>query len=163
MNDIKNREKWVKQTLEHKREVYRKGFVFVKILEQRLAEHDNSKLMEPEMSLFLPTLDFKDHPFGSDEYKEQTKLIIPAIREHHKNNRHHPKYNPNGIDGFDLIDLLEYYLDTCEACQSRGNGKVDESLKVLKDRDGMSEQTFNILMNTWQNYGGFEGKGEVEE
>jgi hypothetical protein len=52
----------------------------------------------PEVAVFDEfTPKLKDVVYGSEQYKEMTRKMKPAITHHQQNNRHHPEYFPNGI------------------------------------------------------------------
>lgn len=62
-------------------------------LENRSACHDESKLEEPEKSMydeFAPKL--RDSTYGSDEYKGFLKDMGAALQHHYEVNTHHPEH-----------------------------------------------------------------------
>lgn len=115
----------------------------------RAKYHDTSKMFSPEKSLFdVMTPKLKNLVFGSEEYKQSLAQLKPALDHHYKNNRHHPEYFENGIDGMNLFDIIEMFYDWKAAGERNKGGSVDKSIEINKDRFKMSDQLVNILKNT---------------
>lgn len=115
----------------------------------RTMNHDASKLVSPEKECFdeiTPLL--KNSTYGSEEYKATLRAMKPAIDHHQKNNRHHPEYFDNGINGMNLIDLVEMICDWKAASERHADGDIYRSLEINKERFGMSDQLAEILKNT---------------
>lgn len=111
--------------------------------------HDESKLHNPEKELFdelTPIL--KNLKYGSLEYQESLDKLKPALDHHYRINSHHPQYYTNGIDGMNLLDLVEMYLDWKAASERTNGGKMLKSIEINKDRFNMSDQLVNIFNNT---------------
>lgn len=111
--------------------------------------HDQSKLVEPEKSEFdrmTPLL--KNLPYGSEEYKASLKELQDTLDHHYAANSHHPQHYRNGIDGMNLFDLVEMYMDWIAAGERTEGGSIHKSLEVNKDRFGISEQLMSIFKNT---------------
>ena len=69
-------------------------------LARRGAEHDRSKLNEPEKSIFDEmTPKLKTSTYGSEEYKGFLREMKVALDHHYENNRHHPEHSEKGIEG----------------------------------------------------------------
>jgi hypothetical protein len=118
-------------------------------LTDRAMNQDASKLLSPEKECFdeiTPLL--KNSTYGSEEYKATLRAMKPAIKHHQKNNRHHPEYFDNGINGMNLIDLVEMICDWKAASERHADGDIYKSLEINKDRFGMNEQLVSILKNT---------------
>lgn len=116
---------------------------------RRANMHDNSKLESPEKELFDEyTPKLKDCTYGSDEYKEYLKGLKVALEHHYANNSHHPEHYKNGVDGFDLFDLIEMFFDWKAASERHVNGNIYKSIEINKDRFKLSNQTINIFLNT---------------
>jgi len=120
---------------------------------KRAQVHDKSKLESPEKELFdelTPIL--KDLTFGSNEYQESLDRLKPALDHHYANNSHHPQYYENGIDGMDLFDILEMYIDWVAAGERTKGGNIRASIEINKHRFKMSDQLINIFRNTSNRY-----------
>ena len=133
------------------------------ILGMRARDHDNSKLWSPEKECFdeiTPLL--KETTYGSDEYKATMDRMRPAIDHHHKNNRHHPEYFPNGINGMNLIDLIEMICDWKAASERHADGDIYRSIEINKDRFGMSDQLTEIFKNTVADLFRVEEKKDID-
>src|SRR3990172_12749776 len=99
-------------TYEHIHNVQTFIEMYIEHLLWRMTKHDNSKLQEPEKSMydeFTPKL--RGMTYGSDEYKECLKQMGGALKHHYENNSHHPEHFPNGINGMTLLDLIEMLAD----------------------------------------------------
>ncbi len=70
-------------------------------LANRATVHDQSKLEEPEKSVFdACTIKLKSIPYGSDEYKAALAELKPALDHHYAANSHHPEFYPKRHGGF---------------------------------------------------------------
>ena len=116
---------------------------------KRANVHDNSKLESPEKELFDKfTPKLKSCTYGSDEYKEYLKELKVALDHHYLNNSHHPEHYKNGVNGFDLFDLIEMFFDWKAAGERHADGNIYKSIDINKDRFKLSKQTVNIFKNT---------------
>lgn len=123
-------------------------------LEYRAADHDDSKLQEPEKSMydeFTPKL--KSSTYGSNEYKGFLKDMGAALKHHYENNRHHPEHYPDGINGMSLLDVIEMLADWKAAGMRHADGDMQKSLEINMGRFGISEQLAKILRNTVKELG----------
>lgn len=138
-----------KDTLLHIKRVNELLINFSTELLRRGKVHDNSKFENPEKELFdkyTPML--KDTTYGSDEYKEHLSNLKPALDHHYKNNSHHPEHYENGIDDMNLYDIVEMFLDWKAATERHEDGDIIASIKINKERFGISDQLANIFRNT---------------
>lgn len=118
---------------------------------RRAIVHDNSKLASPEKELFdtyTPLL--KDCTYGSDDYKRYLKGLKVALDHHYANNSHHPEHYKNGVNGFDLFDLIEMAMDWCAAVERHNDGDIFKSLEINTERFQLSNQIVCILHNTFK-------------
>ncbi len=118
-------------------------------LNERGKVHDKSKLEEPEKSEFdrlTPIL--KDLKYGSPEYQDSLNELQIALDHHYKHNSHHPQHYDNGIDGMDLLDIVEMFCDWKAATMRHKEGNFEKSIDINKNRFNMSEQLVNIFENT---------------
>lgn len=119
------------------------------MLDDRSKYHDATKLMSPELEVFAEyTPKLANTTFGSEEYAKQLQEMQVALRHHYGNNRHHPEHFPNGIQGMNLIDLLEMCADwkASSLRQNTGNALVD--IKRNQERFGYSDDMAAVLKNT---------------
>lgn len=115
----------------------------------RADNHDQSKLDEPELSIYVQYIHkLAGSTYGSDEYKQFLKDIKPALDHHYKHNRHHPEHFSNGINGMHLVDLMEMVCDWVAASKQHDNGDPLESLKHNINRFGIEPQLEDIIKNT---------------
>lgn len=123
--------------------------LIIKDLMIRQEDHDQSKLQEPELSIFNEyTPKLRGVTYGSDEYKENMKEMKVAIDHHNQINSHHPEYYKNGVGGMCLIDLIEMLCDWKAATLRHNDGDIMESIKINKKRFGYSDELERILTNT---------------
>ena len=115
----------------------------------RASVHDNSKLESPEKELFDEyTPKLKGCTYGSEEYKAFLKELKVALDHHYANNSHHPEHYENGVNGFDVFDLIEMAIDWKAASERHSDGDIYRSIEINKARFGLSDQLVNILTNT---------------
>lgn len=119
-------------------------------LYRRGAEHDLSKLQEPEKSTFdVCTAKLKAMAYGSDEYKAALVELKPALDHHYAANSHHPEHYSNGVDGMCLFDVMEMLMDWKAATERmKGGGDIRRSLEINRDRFKLTPQLASILENT---------------
>ena len=111
--------------------------------------HDNSKLESPEKEFFDEyTPKLAGSTYGSDEYKEFLKQLKVGLDHHYAKNSHHPEHYPNGINGFDLFDLIEMFFDWKAATERHNDGNIFKSILINQKRFGYSEQIAEIFTNT---------------
>ena len=115
----------------------------------RTYKHDLSKMEEPELSIFTEaTSRLKELTYGSKEYTDQLNAMKPALDHHYDNNSHHPEFFKNGIDGMNLIDVLEMVCDWKAATLRHADGDIRKSLEINSDRFGITPQLMSIISNT---------------
>lgn len=116
---------------------------------RRANVHDNSKLNSPEKEFFDEyTPKLAGSTYGSDEYKEFLKELKVGLYHHYANNSHHPEHYPNGINGFDLFDLIEMFFDWKAATERHNDGNIFKSIQINKERFKYSDQIAEIFTNT---------------
>lgn len=141
------------ETFKHIKEVGKNLNIFSKDLIDRGENHDNSKLEEPELSIFAEnTHKLGTVTYGSDEYKALLVEIKPAIDNHYSKNRHHPEHWPNGIEDMTLIDLCEMLADWKAATKRNKNGNIRKSIEINAAKYNMSPQLRTIFENTVREY-----------
>lgn len=126
---------------------------FIEFLIDRGENHDNSKLEQPELDYFTEhTKTLSGLTFGSPEYYEALKKLEPALKHHYESNSHHPQFYENGISGFDLVDLVEYFIDCLASSLRHKDGDPYKSLEINKERFSIDDQLHSILKNTLDRY-----------
>lgn len=122
--------------------------VVVQLLE-RARLHDQSKLENPEAETFAEyTAKLAGTTYGSEEYKKFLAEMKPALDHHYANNRHHPEHFADGIEGMDLIDLVEMLCDWRAATLRHNDGNMMRSIEINTARFGIDPQLRKILENT---------------
>ena len=138
-----------KDTLLHIKRVNELLLQFAKELMDRAVRHDNSKLHEPEKPLFdKMTPHLKTLTYGSEEYKKSLAELKPALDHHYTHNSHHPEFYKDGINDFDLVDLVEMICDWKAASERHEDGNIFSSIQINKERFSMSDQLAKIFENT---------------
>ena len=140
-----------KDTIRHRLMVCDFADRFCRKLMARAQRHDESKLHEPEKSKF-DVVGTQKHlgriEYGSKEYQDSLVALGDALKHHYDNNDHHPQHFDNGIDGMNLLQLVEMYLDWCAAVKRNKNGDIRNSIELNRKKFGMTEQLYRIFMNT---------------
>lgn len=121
---------------------------------RRANVHDNSKLNSPEKEFFDEyTPKLAGSTYGSEEYKGFLQQLKVGLDHHYSNNSHHPEHYPNGINGFDLFDLIEMFFDWKAATERHNDGNIFKSIQINKDRFKYSDQLAEIFTNTAERLG----------
>lgn len=121
---------------------------------RRANNHDASKLKSPEKEYFDKfTPKLAGSTYGSDKYKQFLKELKPGLDHHYEKNHHHPEHYKNGLDGFNLFDLVEMFFDWKAASERHNNGNIFNSIKINKERFKMSKQLESIFKNTANDLG----------
>lgn len=120
----------------------------VEWLQDRARVHDASKLVSPEKEVFdvfrskLDSLDIQ-----SAEYKRALVEMGEGLKHHYRVNSHHPEHYENGINGMNLLDVIEMVCDWTAAAQRNDpNGKVN--LQWARERFGIDAQLESVIKNT---------------
>ena len=132
---------------------------FIKLITDELTirgmNHDLSKLTSPEVEIFakhtkkLARLKFQnENGEVSDEYKASLDAIKEATTHHYAVNRHHPEHYPNGINGMDLVDIVEMLCDWKAASLRQHDGNLLKSIEANAKRFNINKQLLEILLNT---------------
>jgi uncharacterized protein DUF5662 len=120
----------------------------------RAANHDNSKLVEPEKSGYDQlVMKLADVVYGTDVYRAALAEAAPTIAHHYAQNTHHPEHWPDGIAGMSLLDVVEMLCDWKAASERTKQGSIAASLVHNKERFGISDQLYSILLNTVKELG----------
>jgi len=125
-------------------------------LTQRADVHDMSKLQEPERSAFdrLGMLRLSDMKYGSEEYRAALRSEKPFIHHHYEHNSHHPEFYENGIQGMNLLDVIEMLIDWKAASERmEGGGDIASSIEHNQERFGYSDDLKTIFHNTAKHLG----------
>lgn len=122
-------------------------------MNKRGAIHDASKFSEEEMTYYATyTPNLKGLTYGSDEYKENLQLMKPAVDHHYAKNAHHPEHYANGINGMDLVDIVEMLCDWKAATMRHNDGNLLRSMEINQKRFNIDGQLYDIMMNTVERY-----------
>ena len=139
----------IPETLEHIKHIRKALMLICEELKFRGLNHDSSKTKDPEVSYFDKyTPELKKLTYGSSEYNESLESLKPALEHHYKNNRHHPEYFDEGIEGMNLIDVLEMFCDWYAASKRTKDGDIRRSIDVSCDRFNIGLQLKKILKNS---------------
>ena len=124
-------------------------------LMRRAVNHDASKWSAEEWESFAretPTL--KGLTYGSPEYKAALERLGPALQAHYKANRHHPEFHGEaGVDGMNILDLMEMICDWKAATERHADGNIESSITKNTDRFKLSPQTAALRRNTVRDLG----------
>lgn len=142
-------EKCIEETKEHISNVEFLLNKIARLLEERGKNHDRSKLFAPEVDYFAmigrETLDVK---YGTPEYQEGLDKLRPALNNHYAKNRHHPEHYPNGIQGMNLIDLVEMLADWKASTMRYSEGNLLTSIDINVKKFNICDDLAEILKNT---------------
>lgn len=140
-------------TLKHIKRVNELMVKLSTLLLQRAVVHDASKLQEPEKSYFdKATQKLNGLTYGSEEYRAALRELKPALDHHYQHNSHHPEHYAEGINGFDLLDLVEMLVDWKAASERHADGDIIRSIIINQERFGYDDILKRILINTVVKY-----------
>jgi hypothetical protein len=123
------------------------NIVIVELL-KRAKNHDREKLSEPELSHFAAAPNLATMTFESPEYLESRKMLETALKHHYARCRHHPEHHEEGIDGMNLIDLVEMFCDWKASSLRQHDGNLLMSIEKSTERFKLSDQLSSIFKNT---------------
>lgn len=118
-------------------------------LQSRWTHHDLTKvgpIEKPVFDEYTPKL--KDSTYGSEEYKGFLAAMKPALDHHYAKNRHHPEHFENGIQGMNLVDLIEMFCDWKAATMRHGDGDLMKSIDINQTRFGYDDDLLLIFRNS---------------
>jgi len=136
--------KYLLDTTVHKLHVARFMSSIAGRLLWRAVVHDLSKYGKTEREIYARVTPlFKEHPYGSEGYKDVVAQLGPALEHHYAANRHHPEHfsvrkdtADTGMGHMNVIDAVEMLCDWKAASMRRKNVDFLEQLKEQrKDRD----------------------------
>ena len=140
---------YLTDTLVHQREVGAWLELIAGELRRRAFLHDNSKLLEPEFSIFVSTReDFKKVNYGTPEYNDLVQRAKPAVDHHYSNNRHHTAYWQNGINDMTLMDVIEMVCDWLSAEKRSPDKTLEDTLDFAFKKYKIDHQLQMIIRNT---------------
>lgn len=137
----------------HKEQIAMLLAKFAAELTYRAAIHDNSKFSPDEFNVHSDNVHhFNKYQFNTKEEQELRHRLSPASISHRKRNRHHPEYFENGIDGMNIIDLLEMICDWKSASTRVPGDSLRKGFPILKEKYNISPQLLKILENTARDF-----------
>lgn len=72
-----------------------------------------------------------------------------AIQHHYSKNSHHPEHYGNGVNGMDILDIVEMLCDWKAASERmQGGGDIIRSIEINAERFNLTLQMMEILKNT---------------
>lgn len=120
----------------------------------RAARHDQSKLEEPELSVFNEfTPKLKASAYGSDEYKDFLESMGEGLQHHYAVNDHHPEHFADGIHEMNLLQMLEMLCDWKAATLRHEDGDLRKSIEQNAERFGYGTEIKLLLMHTAEYFG----------
>ena len=139
-----------KDTKKHIKRVAHYLYLCKKEIVKKAKQHDYDKIHNKvEKKLFDEyTPKLKNCTYGSDEYKTFLEGLKEGLNIHYANNRHHPEHFENGIQGMNLLDLLEMICDWKAASERHNDGDIYKSIEINQKRFGYSDELKTIFINT---------------
>lgn len=145
---------YTEDVIKHVDKVRANLYSFGHALGRRAEVHDQSKLLPDEFELMAKNFDrLRTTTYGSPEYKALLEENKPSISLHYQRNDHHPEHFENGVDGMDLMQVVEMLCDWKAAIEKHADGNIQDSLEYNRVRFGMSDQLYNIFVNTINRWG----------
>ena len=143
-------ERYMRNLAEHKQLVGKYMQKVIAELTTRAIAHDESKWGEEEFPPYAKQLPlFEQADYGSPEYIACLRAIKPAIDHHFSVERHHPEhFGSEGINGMNLIDLVEMVCDWMAAAQRGGGSLANLRLDLQQDRFAIGSQLQGAIEHT---------------
>ena len=141
-------------TKEHQRKVAELLCIVMIDLNKRAANHDASKLKDPEKEMFdrvTPLL--KNSTYLSDDYMKTLEEMNEGLDHHYQNNSHHPEHRIGGIGAMSLMDIIEMFCDWKAASERHEDGSIEDSMDVNRHRFDIHPQLDSIFRNTAKDLG----------
>ena len=139
-------------TLDHIKRVKAKMEFFASVIATRGANHDSSKLMEPEYSGWLAMDREPRYPYGSDKYYDKMRRYKEVLEHHYSVNSHHPEHFSDPSNEMDLVDLLEMLCDWFGYTETITWLDGYYIINSQCDRFGFNGTIKNLLLNTFRNF-----------
>jgi hypothetical protein len=115
--------------------------------------HDRSKFDRAEVDVFTEfTPKLKGVTYGSDEYKRFLVQMKPALDHHYAHNAHHPEFRHDGVNGMNLFDVVEMFVDWLASTRRHADGDIYRSITVNQARFQISDQLAAIFRNTARDF-----------
>ena len=109
-------------------------------LARRCIVHDNSKLTDEEINLFLQ---LSEEVSGHKrQLTEQHKALLAV---HWKNNRHHPEYHDN-CNNMSEIDIIEMVCDWSARSMQFKNNAVEYAVETARKRFSFNDEMFEKIL-----------------
>lgn len=122
-------------------------------LMKRMETHDDSKFDDEEFPLYVQASEeLENVEYGTDKYIEITDKYKNISSSHLKKNRHHPEYHTEGINGMNLVDVIEMLCDWKAANAREKDVNILQSIDINAKRFGIDDQLKKILINTVNSY-----------
>lgn len=146
-------EKCARLITAHKESIAKYLAKFCAEISFRSSIHDDSKFRKDEFEVYSDNVEeFNKYSWDSPEERRLREKLTPAGVIHRKRNRHHPEYFENGIDGMNLIDLLEMLCDWRSAAERGPGDSIRKNLPTLQEKYNISPQLLKLLENTLKDF-----------
>lgn len=124
-------------------------------LRARAALHDISKYSLDEFQAVVQIKKVaREFPYGSAEYNQAISDNSVGLSKHFERNSHHPEFHSDGVQGMQLIDLIEMVCDWKAANTLRDDVQWSnvtamhiERFKLSKDYVWLIDMIVDMLSN----------------
>lgn len=136
----------------HIARVEKKMDVLIRLLKDRAANHDKSKLEYPEKQGFIRMDKEPRYPYGSPEYFDKMKRYDYVLKKHYENNSHHPEHYDGWICEMDLLDIIEMLCDWTSYREGLTPQEAIYTVEQQVKRFHISDELSSIMINTLKRY-----------
>lgn len=120
---------------------------------ERTRRHDESKFSTIEIDGYVGIAEAtKGLTAGSKEYLDALEPYKKVIQRHYLMNDHHPEHFKNGVNGMNLIQVLEMFCDWIAASTDREMHPM-QSIDAQCERFNIDAQLKQIIINTMDQLG----------
>lgn len=133
--------------LNHMKNIQDLIFIINRKLNSLAEKHDLDKLQEPIATIYSEIIPrYTNLVYGTEEFESYLETLNKATN-HYNKNEHHPEHFKNGINGMNLLNIIEMFCDWYSA-SIRDGGNIYKSISVNKKRFDISNQLEDIFLNT---------------
>lgn len=120
---------------------------------ERTRRHDESKFDTIELEGYVGIAEAtKGLTAGSQEYLDALEPYRKVIKRHYLLNDHHPEHFDSGVNGMNLIQILEMVCDWIAASTDREMHPM-QSIDAQCERFNIDAQLKKIIINTMNQLG----------
>ena len=144
---------FMNKMLGHRHDVSRCLSVLVESLMDRSVCHDLDKfhpeVVDKHCEMF-ENFQKNRPPYGTPEYDQVRERFAQILERHYQANRHHPEHFRNGIEGMNLVDVMEMVCDWVAATPK--DQDLFDAVGLNCSKYGIDRQLMCLIVKTILDY-----------